>query len=746
MKNPQRPSCSVFTVTYATTIPLSFKRRSLGGAKEREFSPLALMRTARNADLTCMFRRVRSHLREAVGISLTLMTIFLSSAFGAERWVYPGALIRASNRAGAFATLTTTFNDASARRAFRVKRLGAGVLQITNKREPNVSVRSAAPITPSRYARGKDLCRRAAFRRLKAQAGGHLTCSPNWAVHATFTPNDTFYPQQYAPGLMQLPTAWDTTVGSSEQIVVVIDTGVDYNHPDLVDTMWRNPLEVAGNGVDDDGNGYIDDLHGINSITDSGDPMDEQGHGTHVAGIIGARGNNSRGIAGVSWGSKIIAAKFLDANGMGSTANAIKAINYATALKRAGHNIVVTNNSWGGPSHSVALAAAIADASSAGILFVAAAGNDSANNDSIPFYPANYSSPNVISVASVQSTTALSPFSNFGGQTVHIAAPGGSIASTMPNNGYVYLSGTSMAAPQVSGVALLAQSQCAGTLSMSLLRGAVVDTGTVLGGLAGKVASSSLVNAAEAVRVATQLCAPTSTPTPSTTPTDTPEITPTPTTEEPPPSEPAPEPPPPVEEPIIEPPTPTATETAIPTPSYTPTVTRTPTPTRTTTPTATPTRTPMPTRTSTRTPLPRATPKSQKATRGFTVTPKSAIRGGTPVTLNLSGVKRSNVSLRVVLTSHSRTRAYACPTYRVRIPDTGTASITSTMPEKISYFKALSLSASSAGWRVVRLSTAGRAIATPATSSRAAAVCNVFGRSIQRFEAASRAHGRAKRR
>ena len=701
------------------------------------------MRTARDADFPCMTRRVRSHLRGAVGISLTLMTIFLSSAFGAERWVYPGALIRASNRAGAFATLTTTFNDASARRAFRVKRLGAGVLHITDKREPNVRVRSAAPITPSRYARGKDLCRRAAFRRLKLQAGGHLTCSPNWAVHATFTPNDTFYPQQYAPGLMQLPTAWDTTVGSSEQIVVVIDTGVDYNHPDLVDTMWRNPLEVAGNGVDDDGNGYIDDLHGINSITDSGDPMDEQGHGTHVAGIIGARGNNSRGIAGVSWGSKIIAAKFLDANGMGSTANAIKAINYATALKRAGHSIVVTNNSWGGPSHSAALAAAIADASSAGILFVAAAGNDSANNDSIPFYPANYSSPNVISVASVQSTTALSSFSNFGGQTVHIAAPGGSIASTMTNNRYVYLSGTSMAAPHVSGVALLAQSQCAGTLSMSLLRGAVVDTGTVLGGLAGKVASSSLVNAAEAVRVAAQLCAPTSTPTPSATPTDTPEITPNPTTEAPPPSEPAPEPPP-VEEPIIEPPTPTATETATPTPSHTPTVTRTPTPTRTATPTATPTRTPTPTRTSTRTPPPTATPKPRKVTRGFTLTPQSNVRGGGTLTMNLSSPEKSVVSVRLSLTNHSQTRAYSCPTYRLRMPDTGSASITATMPEEISYFKVLYLSASSDGWGVARLSTTGGTIANPANASRAAAVCNVFGRSIQRFEAASRAYGRAK--
>lgn len=408
-----------------------------------------------------------------------------------------------------------------------------------------MAARSEKPVP---YVRDKDICRKAKFRRLKAKAGGHLSCSPNWAVFADLTPNDTYYPQQYGPGLMQLPTAWETTVGSNAQIVVVIDTGVDYNHPDLVSNVWRNPGEVAGNGFDDDGNGYVDDVYGINAITNSGNPMDDHGHGTHVAGIIGARGNNNVGIAGVSWESKIIAAKFLDSNGSGSTANAIKAVNYATALKRAGRNITVTNNSWGGSSYSSALAAAIADASSAGILFVAAAGNYGSNNDAYPQYPANYTSANVISVASIDSSTALSSFSNYGEQTVHIAAPGGSIASTMINAGYVYMSGTSMAAPQVSGVVLLAQARCSGTLSMTLLRSAVVNTGTVLAPLAGKVASASMVNGAEAIRIAAQLCAPTATPTRTPTPLPPATATSTPT--------PAPSPTP---TPIITPQTPTPT-------------------------------------------------------------------------------------------------------------------------------------------------------------------------------------------
>jgi hypothetical protein len=467
----------------------------------------------RHADISRMVPRSPPHVRVATLTALVWSVVWISASFAAERFVYPGAIIRASGKSSAFASVNSSFGGPSATQDFKVEKLGAGVLHLTEKRSGGVQLMSAEGEKPTLYVRAKDLCRKAKFRRLKAKARGHLTCSPNWAVFADIIPNDTYYPQQYGPGLMQLPSAWETTIGSNTQIVVVIDTGVDYTHTDLSANIWQNPGEIAGNGFDDDGNGYIDDVYGINAITNSGNPMDDHGHGTHVAGIIGAKGNNGRGIAGVSWDTKIVGAKFLDSNGSGSTANAIKAVNYATALKRAGRNVVVTNNSWGGPTYSSALAAAIADSSSAGILFVAAAGNNASNNDASPQYPANYTSANVISVASIESSTALSSFSNYGEQTVHIAAPGGSIASTMIGNGYVYMSGTSMAAPQVSGIALLAQARCAGTLSMPLLRSAVVNTGTVLAPLAGKVASASMVNGAEAIRIAAQLCAPTATPT-----------------------------------------------------------------------------------------------------------------------------------------------------------------------------------------------------------------------------------------
>lgn len=276
------------------------------------------------------------YVRVASWFAMVWLVLCATSTCFAERYVYPGAIIRASGRTTAFATVNSSFGGTVDSQDFRVEKLGSGVLHITEKRGGGLRAMAAGSEKPRRYVRGKDLCRKAKFRRLKARAGGHLTCSPNWAIFADLIPNDTYYPQQYGPGLMRLPAAWDTTVGSNSQIVVVIDTGVDYNHPDLMDNIWRNPSEVAGNGIDDDGNGYIDDMYGINAITNTGDPMDDNGHGTHVAGIIGAKGDNNRGIAGVSWESKIIGAKFLNSSGSGSTANAIKAISYAIALKRAG--------------------------------------------------------------------------------------------------------------------------------------------------------------------------------------------------------------------------------------------------------------------------------------------------------------------------------------------------------------------------------------------------------------------------
>ena len=462
-------------------------------------------------------------------VILCSLVAHITAALADEKFIFPGAVVRASKGTSAFSAVNGEFKEIQAGHAFSSEKLGRGMLLIRDRAQrKGIGALSLSAGKPTKYSRGTDICRKAKFRRLKAKVGGHLTCSPNWAFFASAIPNDPLYSLQWAPPVMQLPNTWDVTTGNNSMVAVVIDTGVNYNHPDLNQNIWINPLEAPNNGIDDDNNGYVDDIHGINAITNSGDPMDDQGHGTHVAGIIGARGNNTVGVAGVAWDVRIIAAKFLNSNGSGSTSDAIKAINYATALKRAGRNIVVTNNSWGGVGYSTALAAAIADASAEGILFVAAAGNSGTNNDTSPSYPANYTSANVISVASISSNLKLSTYSNYGETSVHIAAPGNSIASTGKDNNYVYLSGTSMAAPQVTGVIILAQARCNGSLNMTLLRSSVVNTGTVQASLAGKVSSASFVNASEAVRIAAQLCAPTPTPTPTAIPTAQPTSTPAP--------------------------------------------------------------------------------------------------------------------------------------------------------------------------------------------------------------------------
>ena len=209
------------------------------------------------------------------------------------------------------------------------------------------------------------------------------------------------------------PEAWEISTGSSEVIVGVIDTGVDYNHEDLAANIWINPGEIPDNGIDDDGNGYVDDIHGINSITGSGDPMDDHYHGTHCAGIIGAVGGNGKGVAGVNWTVKIIGIKFVS-GGIGLDSDAVESINYAVGLRNRGVNIRVLSNSWGGGGFSQSLLDAINQANSAGILFVAAAGNSSSNNDASLFYPASYDTPNVLAVASTDHNDNLSSFSNYG--------------------------------------------------------------------------------------------------------------------------------------------------------------------------------------------------------------------------------------------------------------------------------------------------------------------------------------------
>lgn len=254
-------------------------------------------------------------------------------------------------------------------------------------------------------------------------------------------------------------SAWQVTEGSQEVVVAVIDTGVDYNHPDLAANVWVNPGEIAGNGIDDDGNGYADDIHGVNTsvwATNRSDPFDDNRHGTHVAGTIGAIRGNGIGISGVSPHVRILPIKFMDASGSGRLSDAIAAIDYMVDLKvTRGINIRIANNSWGGGAYSPALHEAIERARDAGIVFVAAAGNSGEDLDLFPGYPASYEVSNVLSVAAIDRNQNLASFSNYGTEAVDVAAPGADIVSTLPNGSYGSLSGTSMAAPHVAGALAL---------------------------------------------------------------------------------------------------------------------------------------------------------------------------------------------------------------------------------------------------------------------------------------------------
>ena len=254
------------------------------------------------------------------------------------------------------------------------------------------------------------------------------------------------------------PEAWVTQTGSNDVLVAVIDTGVDYDHEDLKEQMWVNPGESGNgkerNGVDDDNNGYKDDYRGWNFASDNNDPYDDNQHGTHCAGVVGAVGNNGKGVAGVNWRVKIMALKFLGRDGSGTTEDAAEAIIYAAKM-----GAKITSNSWGGGENSRTLQDAIQFAHDRGSLFIAAAGNESSNTDNTANYPSTYNVPNVVAVASSDRNDALSSFSNYGRYTVDLAAPGSSILSAQPLSRYQLLSGTSMATPHVAGAAALIWAQ-----------------------------------------------------------------------------------------------------------------------------------------------------------------------------------------------------------------------------------------------------------------------------------------------
>ena len=342
---------------------------------------------------------------------------------------------------------------------------------------------------------------------------------PNFVFSLEATPNDPLFGYEYglhntgytplgaskADADIDAVEAWDVTTGGAGDVVIgVVDSGIDYTHPDLAPNMWRNPFETAGDGVDNDGNGYVDDVHGINAIANNGDPMDDNSHGTHAAGTIAAAGNNGVGITGVAWNAKLMGLKFLAADGSGSTADAIECLNYATSMRQKGVNIRLTSNSWGGGGFEQALSDAISRTNAAGMLFVAAAGNGGEdgvgdNNDVYGSYPANYNIPNVLSVAATDRYDNLAGFSNFGAATVDLAAPGVDVASTVPGNGYAYMSGTSMATPHVAGVAALAFAHKP-SATVAEVRSALLSGVDALSNLSGKVATGGRLNALNTLR------------------------------------------------------------------------------------------------------------------------------------------------------------------------------------------------------------------------------------------------------
>jgi subtilisin family serine protease len=327
------------------------------------------------------------------------------------------------------------------------------------------------------------------------------------------TPNDTFYSLQWGmnntgqtvnndPGIagadIDANLAWDVTTGSSTFVVGMADSGFRATHEDLAANRWTNPGEIANNTIDDDGNGRVDDVWGWDFWNNDKDPTDDNGHGTHTAGTVGAVGNNGKGVTGMAWNVKLAGLKIGSRQGSVSTSAGISAVNYCV-----GKGIKVSNHSWGGTGFSSSFDSAITAARNAGHMLVCAAGNSAINNDSTPFYPASYTQDNIISVASTDNNDALSSFSNYGATRVDLGAPGSTIASTYiqrnANNVYVYLSGTSMAAPHVTGACVLVWSVNP-TWTYSQVRSKILSTVRPIPALSGRCVTGGVLNANNAVR------------------------------------------------------------------------------------------------------------------------------------------------------------------------------------------------------------------------------------------------------
>lgn len=336
---------------------------------------------------------------------------------------------------------------------------------------------------------------------------------PNYDVYAIATPTDPYFGSLWAlqntgqsiQGTLgtagadiDAALAWNTTSGSRANVVAVVDTGIDYTHPDLAANVWSAPyaftVNIGGRSLTCPAGS-----HGFNAVAFTCDPMDDNNHGTHVSGTIGAQGNNGSGVAGVNWTASIMGTKFLNSSGSGTTADAVNAIEFAIQAKQifgAAANVRVLSNSWGGGGYSQALLDEINRANAADMLFVAAAGNNGRNNDASPSYPASYGAANVIAVAATDNRDGLASFSNYGATSVDLGAPGVNILSTV-RGGYAWYSGTSMATPHVSGAAALVLSAC--SLTTASLKSDLLNSVDPVSSLAGRTSTGGRLNVARAV-------------------------------------------------------------------------------------------------------------------------------------------------------------------------------------------------------------------------------------------------------
>jgi subtilisin family serine protease len=336
---------------------------------------------------------------------------------------------------------------------------------------------------------------------------------PNFYYRLQLTPNDAMFGSLWGMTKISAPAAWDLTTGSSTVVVAHIDTGIRYTHQDLAANIWTNSGEINNNGIDDDGNGFIDDFYGWDFRFNDSNPIDENGHGTHTAGTIGAVGNNMLGVAGVNWNVRIMAIKIYSASGTDTTsAMLINAYNYVRMMKERGVNIRVTNNSYGGCNEACGYDQATKDAidamGNAGILNVFAAGNSGTNNDTTPFYPASYTSPSVLAVGGTDQND--NRIFNFGFTSVDLAAPASGVLSTTSGSDSTYgnLSGTSMVAPHVAGAAALL-SALNPNLSVASLKATLMNSIDVVAALNGMNKTGGRLNVDRALRNQTACSFPT---------------------------------------------------------------------------------------------------------------------------------------------------------------------------------------------------------------------------------------------